>query len=53
MVDDIAPRPPAPAAVVGWLLTGANEQDVLEALRAKERGQKRDVQVRRRLGLPD
>ena len=35
MADDMATRPPAPAAVVGWLLTGANEQDVLEALRAK------------------
>ena len=37
MADDIATRPPAPAAVVQWLLTGANEHDVLEALRAKYR----------------
>lgn len=35
MDRDIAPRPPAAAAVVQWLLTGASEHDVLEALRAK------------------
>ncbi len=35
MAEDIAPRPPAPLAVVQWLLTGASEQDVLEALRVK------------------
>jgi hypothetical protein len=35
MADDIAPRPPAPTAVVHWLLTGASEHDVLEALQAK------------------
>ena len=35
MADELAPRPPAAAAIVQWLLTGASEQDVLEALRAK------------------
>ena len=35
MADVLAPRPPAAAAIVQWLLTGASEQDVLEALRAK------------------
>ena len=35
MADELAPRPPAAAAIVQWLLTGASEQDVLEALRAR------------------
>lgn len=30
-----APRPPAPLAVVAWLLRGANESQVAEALRAE------------------
>lgn len=29
------PRPPAPIAVVSWLLRGANEQQISEALRAE------------------
>ena len=59
MADELAPRPPAAAAIVQWLLTGASEQDVLEALRAKypeadagateaghgERGSRSDVDV--------
>lgn len=32
---DLAARQPAPVAVVHWLLTGASENDVLEALRSK------------------
>jgi len=32
---DIAPQPPAPVAVIQWLVTGASEHDVLEALQAK------------------
>ena len=35
MADELAPRPPAAAAIVQWLLTGASEHDVLEALRAR------------------
>lgn len=35
MADDIAPRPPAAAAVVEWLLSGVSEAEVLEALRSK------------------
>lgn len=29
------PTPPAPVAVVQWLISGASEHDVLEALRAR------------------
>ncbi len=32
---DLSPCPPAPIAVVQWLVTGASENDVLEALRVK------------------
>ena len=32
---DLAPTPPAPVAVLQWLITGATEADVLEALRVK------------------
>jgi len=35
MDDALAPRPPAPVAVVHWLLTGATEADVVAALQAK------------------
>ncbi len=31
----LAPRPPAPVAVLEWLLTGASETDILAALRAR------------------
>ena len=34
----LAPQQPAPVAVVHWLLTGASEHDVLEALRARYPG---------------
>jgi hypothetical protein len=33
--NDIANIPPAPVAVVQWLVTGAGEHDVLQALAAK------------------
>lgn len=32
---DITAPPPAPIAVLQWLISGASEQDVLEALRTK------------------
>jgi hypothetical protein len=31
----IATTPPAPVAVLQWLISGANEHDIVEALRAK------------------
>lgn len=31
----LAPTPPAPVAVLQWLISGATEADVLEALRVK------------------
>jgi len=37
MDDDnaLASRPPAPVAVLQWLVSGATEHDIVEALRAK------------------
>jgi hypothetical protein len=37
MDDDnaLASRPPAPVAVLQWLISGATEHDIVEALRAK------------------
>lgn len=34
-IDTADATPPAPIAVVQWLISGASESDVLEALRAK------------------
>jgi hypothetical protein len=33
--NGITPQPPAPVAVLQWLVSGASENDVMEALRAK------------------
>jgi hypothetical protein len=35
MADDLAPLPPPPVAVLQWLIGGASEHDIVEALRHK------------------
>ncbi len=42
-VQDNEPPPPPAVAVVQWLITGASEHDVLEALRAKYPDAKADT----------
>lgn len=34
-MDELTAQPPAPVAVLQWLISGAAEHDILEALKAK------------------